>query len=224
MERGREYQAQLPTTERVAWTWCLFFAFLIPEFGTFIRSFRICLFKSCRRSSFSDFFVVLVFESMHIVGLSLLIFVVLPELDVVKGAMITNCLCFIPAVLQLASRHSKESRRFLKVLLQRTWLLRSYLLFLFKAPSQKTLLFEYILILLIFKVLMDLVAIGGQCTGFFVWPLVEVDDIFNFSLQYYKAFLQGEEGSYVAWTIPIATFLTSAGWWENYVDRRLASF
>ena len=74
---------------------------------------------------------------MHIVGLSLLIFVVLPELDVVKGAMITNCLCFIPAVLQLASRHSKESRRFLKVL-------------------------------------MDLVAIGGQCTGFFVWPLVEV--------------------------------------------------
>ena len=78
---------------------------------------------------------------------------------------------------------------------------------------------------------MDLVAIGGQCTGFFVWPLVEVDDIFNFHLlakkfriQYSKAFLQGEEGSYVAWTIPIATFLTSAGWWENYVDRRLASF
>ena len=129
--------AKLPSAERVAWTWCLFFAFLLPELGTFVRSFRICLFKSCRRSTFSDFLVVLVFESMHIVGLSLLIFVVLPELDVVKGAMITNCLCFIPAVLQLASRHSKESKRFLKVL-------------------------------------MDLVAIGGQCTGFFVWPLVEV--------------------------------------------------
>ena len=39
------------------------------------------------------------FESMHIVGLALLFFVVLPELDVVKGAMLTNCLCFIPAVL-----------------------------------------------------------------------------------------------------------------------------
>jgi hypothetical protein len=36
---------------------------------------------------------------MHVVGLALLIFVVLPELDVVKGAMLTNCLCFIPAVL-----------------------------------------------------------------------------------------------------------------------------
>ena len=77
---------------------------------------------------------------------------------------------------------------------------------------------------MIFKVLMDLVAIGGQCTGFFVWPLVEVGGIFNFRLfASNKAFLQGEEGSYVAWTIPIATFLTSAGWWENYVDRRLAS-
>ena len=57
------------------------------------------MFKSCRRSSFSDFLVVWVFESMHIVGVSLLFFVVLPELDVVKGAMLTNCLCFIPAVL-----------------------------------------------------------------------------------------------------------------------------
>ena len=57
------------------------------------------MFKSCRRSSFSDFFVVLVFETMHIIGLTLLFFVVLPELDVVKGAMLTNCVCFIPSVL-----------------------------------------------------------------------------------------------------------------------------
>ena len=67
--------------------------------GTAFRSARICVFKSCRRSSFSDFFVVLVFETMHIIGLTLLFFVVLPELDVVKGAMLTNCVCFIPAVL-----------------------------------------------------------------------------------------------------------------------------
>ena len=64
--------------------------------GTVFRSARICVFKSCRRSSSYDFLVVWVFESMHIVGL---FFVVLPELDVVKGAMLTNCLCFIPAIL-----------------------------------------------------------------------------------------------------------------------------
>ena len=67
--------------------------------GTLIRSGRICIFKSCRRSSFSDLLVVWVFESMHVIGLALLVFVVLPELDVVKGAMLTNSLAFIPAVL-----------------------------------------------------------------------------------------------------------------------------
>ena len=91
---------------------------------------------------------------MHVVGLSLLIFVVLPELDVVKGAMITSCLCFIPAVLQLASRHSKESRRFRKVLTEKICLL-TYILFLSKAA-------------------MDLAAIAGLCTGFLVWPLAQV--------------------------------------------------
>ena len=64
-----------------------------------IRSGRILTFKSSRRSSFSDFMVVWVFESMHVVGLALLVFVVLPDLDVVKGAMLTNCVAFIPAVL-----------------------------------------------------------------------------------------------------------------------------
>ena len=72
--------------------------------GTLIRSGRICIFKSCRKSSFSDFLVVLVFESMHVVGLALLFFVVLPELDVVKGAMLTNCVAFIPAVLGKRTR------------------------------------------------------------------------------------------------------------------------
>ena len=144
------------TTERAVWTWCLFLAFVLPEFFTFFNIFKNRLYKSSSlsRPSLSEFFVVLVFESMHVVGLSLLIFVVLPELDVVKGAMITSCLCFIPAVLQLASRHSKESRRFLKVLTQKTCLLK-YVLFLF-------------------KVAMDSIAIAGLCTGFLVWPLAQV--------------------------------------------------
>ena len=35
---------------------------------------------------------------IFISGMALLAFVVLPELDVVKGAMLTNCLAFIPSV------------------------------------------------------------------------------------------------------------------------------
>ena len=67
----------------------IYFFFLLP---------RICIFKSSRRPKFTDFLVVLLFEGMHAVGMALLAFVVLPELDVVKGAMLTNCLAFIPSV------------------------------------------------------------------------------------------------------------------------------
>ena len=53
------------------------------------------------------------------------------------------------------------------------------------------------------KVLVDLLAIGAQATGFFIWPIVEF-----------------QNDNFVAGILPVAVFLTSAGWWENYVDRR----
>ena len=33
LERGKNYAAKISVQERVAWTWCIFFAFLIPELG-----------------------------------------------------------------------------------------------------------------------------------------------------------------------------------------------
>lgn len=61
-------------------------------------------------------FQIFVSESLHTIGLALLMFKVLPEIDVVKGAMITNCLCIIPAILGLLSRNSRDSKRFMKVI------------------------------------------------------------------------------------------------------------
>ena len=57
-----------------------------------------CPLQKCRRSAFSDLVVVLVFETCHAVGTGLLIFVVLPDLDVIKGAMLTNCVAFVPVL------------------------------------------------------------------------------------------------------------------------------
>lgn len=62
------------------------------------------------------FFQIFVAESLHTIGMGLLFFVILPELDVVKGAMITNCMCIIPAILGLLSRNSRDSKRFVKVI------------------------------------------------------------------------------------------------------------
>ena len=53
------------------------------------------------------------------------------------------------------------------------------------------------------KVILDLVAVGAQATGFFIWPIVEFG-----------------RGHTKIWTVPVAIFLVSAGWWENYVDRK----
>lgn len=47
------------------------------------------------------------------------------------------------------------------------------------------------------KVIIDLVAITAQITGFVVWPLLENRPIL--------------------WMIPIAAVMTSCAWWENYV-------
>jgi chitin synthase len=95
----KTFVASVPEVERVAWTWALFFALIIPEIGTFLRSVRICLFKSYKKPPVLDFMVVLVAETLHMIGIGILAFVVFPELDIVKAAMLTNCVCFVPGVL-----------------------------------------------------------------------------------------------------------------------------
>ena len=56
------------------------------------------LFQNCARSKLKDFVVVTIFETFHAVGVGLFIFVVLPDLDVVKGAMICNCVALGPGM------------------------------------------------------------------------------------------------------------------------------
>nr|AKR54211.1 chitin synthase 1 variant b [Helicoverpa armigera] len=114
--RDKQFIVSLPDEERVAWMWAILAAFAIPEIGTLIRSVRICFFKTSRRPTSTQFIVIFIAESLHTIGMGLLFFMILPELDVVKGAMITNCLCIIPAILGLLSRNSRDSKRFMKVI------------------------------------------------------------------------------------------------------------
>ncbi|XP_013772916.1 uncharacterized protein LOC106458013 [Limulus polyphemus] len=115
LERGKYYQAAIPDEERVAWIWTLFFSLIIPEILTLFRSSRICIFKSHKKPTLRTFFTVFITESLHVLGLVLLVFVVLPDLDVVKAVMLTNCVCFMPGLFGLLSRHNTEERRPLKI-------------------------------------------------------------------------------------------------------------
>lgn len=97
--REKQFITQLPEVERIAWVWCLLIAYMVPELGTLIRSMRICFFKSCTKPSGKEFFAAFLSETLHTVGVAILVFVILPDLDVVKGAMLTNCVCFVPGLL-----------------------------------------------------------------------------------------------------------------------------
>lgn len=112
--REKQFYTILPDEERVAWMWGILIVFAIPEVGAFIRSVRICFFKSGKRPFKSHFLWFALMETCHTLGLALLMFVVLPELDAVKGAMLTNCLCVVPGVMGLLSRTKKEGRRAVK--------------------------------------------------------------------------------------------------------------
>nr|XP_017102616.2 chitin synthase chs-2 [Drosophila bipectinata] len=87
--------------DQIAWVWALVFAFAAPELFTFLRALRICMFKRERRPTQREVALVTLFELLHVVGLALLTFTVLPALDVTRGAMLGCCVCFVPALLNL---------------------------------------------------------------------------------------------------------------------------
>lgn len=182
--------------------WALLIAFSIPEIGAFIRALRICFFKSWKRPQRSHFLFIFVMESLHTIGVALLMFLVLPELDSVKAAMVTNCLCCIPGI-QLLSLH-KKIKDYSKNLEKNE--------ITFASKNSSTYLHLWFLTIpgilgllsrsskegrRAIKVIIDLLAISAQITGFVVWPLLENRPIL--------------------WMVPVAAIMTSCAWWENYV-------
>jgi chitin synthase len=102
---NRTYEVTLPKEERVDWMWCLFIAYIIPEILTFLDASRKCFFKKVTKPTILQFFVVATAETLRTIGTGLLIFMILPNLDVLKGAMLTNCLCFVPGLIGKATFH-----------------------------------------------------------------------------------------------------------------------
>uniref|UniRef100_A0A336L059 chitin synthase n=1 Tax=Culicoides sonorensis TaxID=179676 RepID=A0A336L059_CULSO len=106
----KEYLASIPEPQRIAWIWALIFSFGIPELGTFIRACRICYFKNIRKPTWTEIGIVTFSEILTVSGLAIIFFLILPELDVIKGVMLMNCVCFMPSILGLLSRPFSESK------------------------------------------------------------------------------------------------------------------
>eukprot|EP00095_Tigriopus_kingsejongensis_P009688 maker-scaffold84_size396325-snap-gene-2.41 protein:Tk09688 transcript:maker-scaffold84_size396325-snap-gene-2.41-mRNA-1 annotation:"hypothetical protein DAPPUDRAFT_318323" len=116
VERDRQKYADSIETEQVAWIWCLFFAFAVPEVLTFLRALRVLVFKHWVRPSFLDFLFVMVMETMHVIGMAILVFLALPQIDTTHALALTNCLAVVPGILLIMSRNpAKESMLWLKL-------------------------------------------------------------------------------------------------------------
>ncbi|XP_053697083.1 chitin synthase chs-2-like [Sabethes cyaneus] len=157
----KQFEAFIPTEQRIAWIWAIIFSFAIPELGTLVRASRICFFKNIGRPTWGQLAAVALMESFHVIGLAMLAFLIFPNLDTLKAVMLTNCVCLVPALLGLLSR----------------------------SPSEAKLPFKYTI---------DVMAICAQVTGFVVWPMLS--------------------NTLELWFIPIAVFLVSCHWWENYLS------
>lgn len=160
-EPDKQFEAFIPTEQRIGWMWAIIISFTIPEVGTLIRSSRICFFKNIPRPTWGQLAAVGIMEGFHVTGLAMLAFLIFPNLDAVKAVMLTNCICLVPGVLGLLSRSSSEA----------------------KLP---------------FKYTIDVLAISAQVTGFVVWPMLN--------------------NTFELWFIPVAVFLVSCHWWENYLS------
>lgn len=149
--KQRQFVVTLPEVERVGWVWCLFFAYAVPELMSFVRSIRICFFKNSPKPTFWEFLAVIGAETLRAIGTGLLVFMVLPKVDVVKGAMITNCLCFVPALLSLFPQEVGKTGG--------------------NEASECAMYYA--------KLAINGVALAAQVTAFVVWPLLKMDESYE---------------------------------------------
>ncbi|EYC16675.1 hypothetical protein Y032_0033g2779 [Ancylostoma ceylanicum] len=145
----------------VKWVWATFLALSAPEAFCFVRSLHRTLFKNVKRPTLLQFVVVLIIETLHAIGVGILVFRIFPDLDAVTATQLTNAMCFVPAILSLLSRR----------------------------PSRVAFLL----------VIVDIVAIAAQSSGFWAFPM----------------FIPSLEKHSVA--IPWCLLLISLAWWQNFV-------
>ncbi|XP_063921349.1 chitin synthase chs-2-like [Zophobas morio] len=108
LDQNLQFLVHITREERVEWIWMIMFAFFVPELGTWIRAIRKCLFKHWKVPSFLEILSLCITELCPAVGSAILVYVVLPELDVIKGAMLTNAACFIPGIVAMFSRNPRS--------------------------------------------------------------------------------------------------------------------
>ncbi len=94
---------------------CIYIAFAVPETISLVRAIRVVLLKHVTIPSWDKFLVVFSMETVHVGGLVLLFYGVLPEMDSLKAVMATNAVATIPAILRLSNFREKFDKSWMRV-------------------------------------------------------------------------------------------------------------
>ena len=79
------------------------FVFCTPQVFVMIRSLRIWCMKKTKWLPWQHLLFVMIVEMLHTIGLSMLFYLVLPDLDSIRGMMLTHGVLFFPSVLKCIS-------------------------------------------------------------------------------------------------------------------------
>ena len=110
------YLADECVVTRIYWAWSILLMICSPYVFVFCRCLWIVIFRNKMRPEWKVLGCVLVVETLHCVGLCLLVFLVLPSLDnVVQGLMVMLGVALIPSSLKILVRPKEEKQRNLKI-------------------------------------------------------------------------------------------------------------
>ncbi|KAH9426858.1 chitin synthase I [Dermatophagoides pteronyssinus] len=184
---------ELKSNERIAWIWMLFFTLIAPDILLFFRSIHSCLFKNYSLPDLYSTLIIFLSSTFEVIGISLLVYVVLPSFDTIVGLMITNSLFLIPSlshfirVIKMNNNNDEQKRQTLSNLIMK--------------------------ILYLIAFLFQIIAIVS-------WPiLISIKDS-----QYKSTTIEDNvfdpkpDDIHLTWIIPIACFLITFSYWENFLD------
>jgi chitin synthase len=110
------YQADQCYVMRMYWAWSLYLMISVPHLFVFIRCAWYLMFKKKKKPTWRTRLSVLLIETLHSIGLCMLVFLVLPSLDhALLGLMLMLGAALVPAIFKVLVRPDYEELRPLKI-------------------------------------------------------------------------------------------------------------
>ncbi|CAF0721702.1 unnamed protein product [Rotaria sp. Silwood1] len=196
------------------WSFMLVATICVPYVFLFLEALAKSLFRNRRGPVFTDLITIFLLESIHTFGVCLLVFRVLPSCDVIRGLLLMNAVCTIPAFckLTLSKSNSRPMLRFLTLFIDLAAFVAQCSVYFVVTSTQYT---AFLTKPLTPTTTTQTTHVGESLSS-------DTFDTLNTALSNsIKATTDTIEQVRIrfGWEAPVALFCVSIVWWENYVDR-----